>query len=111
MIKIYDLQTKQQKSEIFEHEGSITALSFFRNQYLLSGSLDGVTIIWRIKDWSPLHKLRVRNVSPVKHISIHPSGRMALVIYGNNMLRLWNLLDARCVYKCNLCIVRGVEQK
>ena len=30
---------------------------------------------------------------------MHPSGRMLLALYANGMLRLWNMLDARCHYK------------
>ena len=30
---------------------------------------------------------------------MHASGRMMLALYANGMLRLWNLLDARCNFK------------
>lgn len=30
---------------------------------------------------------------------MHNSQRMCLALYGNKMLRLWNLLDARCIFK------------
>ena len=30
---------------------------------------------------------------------MHPSGRMILAFYANGMIRLWNLLDARCIFK------------
>jgi hypothetical protein len=43
-----------------------------------------------------LHRLKVLNVQRVVSIAVHPSGRMLLALYGNGMLRLWNLLDARC---------------
>ena len=33
---------------------------------------------------------------------MHPSGRMLLALYGNGMLRLWNLLDGRCINKRKL---------
>jgi WD40 repeat protein len=38
-----------------EHKGSITCLQFFKTKFLISGSEDGVVIIWRVKDWVPLH--------------------------------------------------------
>lgn len=106
---MFDLETKQEKSECFEHEGTITALSFFRNQYMLSGAKDGVAIIWRVKDWTALHKLQIKNISPIKWISVHSSGKMALVLYENSMLRLWNLLDGRCVFKTNLAAEEDEE--
>lgn len=30
---------------------------------------------------------------------MHPSGRMIIALYANGMIRLWNLLDARCIFK------------
>ena len=38
-------------------------------------------------------------MSKVLGFSLHQSGRMLLVIYENNMMRLWNLLDGRCSFK------------
>jgi len=38
----------------------------------------------------------------VLHFSLHPSGRILLVVYDNNMFRLWNLLDGRCLFKRKL---------
>ena len=32
-------------------------------------------------------------------MSMHKSGRMLLALYANQMVRLWNLLDARCLFK------------
>ena len=66
---------------------------------MLSGSEDGVIIIWRYADMEVIHKLVVKNVSPVKAISMHHSGRMCLALYGNGVLRLWNMLDGRCTFK------------
>eukprot|EP00347_Sterkiella_histriomuscorum_P008517 403344799 len=102
IIKLYDVKTKKEKGELMEHTGSITALQFYKNTYLISGSEDGQVIIWRCKDWVPLHKLRVKNVSRVISFSLHKSGRMLLVLYENNMFRLWNMLDGRCTFKKKL---------
>ena len=30
---------------------------------------------------------------------MHDSGRMLLALYANGVLRLWNMLDARCLFK------------
>ena len=42
------------------------------------------------------------SVSKVLNFSLHKSGRMLIVIYDNNMFRLWNLLDGRCIFKRKL---------
>jgi|LauGreDrversion4_2_1035121.scaffolds.fasta_scaffold96319_3 protein MAK11 len=107
VIKLYDLRTKKERGELMEHSGSITYLEFYQTEYLISGAEDGLVIIWRVKDWVPLHKLRVKNVSKVISFSLHKSGRMLIVLYDNNMLRLWNLLDGRCIYKRKL----GVDEE
>ena len=41
-------------------------------------------------------------MSKVLHFSLHKSGRMLIVVYDNNMFRLWNLLDGRCIFKRKL---------
>lgn len=60
IIKLYDVRLKREKGELMEHTGSITHLEFYETQYLISGAEDGTVIIWRVKDWVPLHKLRVK---------------------------------------------------
>ena len=60
IIKLYDLNTKKEKGELLEHTGSITYLQFYETSFLISGSEDGLVIIWRVKDWVPLHKLKVK---------------------------------------------------
>ena len=46
-----------------------------------------------------MHKLTVKNAARVVSLSMHRSGRMLLALYGNGVLRLWNMLDARCLFK------------
>ena len=46
--------------ELLEHTGTIRCLQFYQNKYLISGADDGLVIIWRAKDWVPLHKLKVK---------------------------------------------------
>jgi len=108
VIHLYDVVNKKARGELYGHEGAITALAFSpgarlndstQHHYLLSGGEDGTIIIWRLADMVALHHLTVLNVQKVTGLSMHPSGRMMLALYGNGMLRLWNLLDARCIFK------------
>lgn len=59
----------------------------------------------------PVHKLEVRNVSKVVSLSMHLSGRMLLALYANGMLRLWNMLDARCIFKKKVGIVKESDSE
>ena len=82
------------------HECTIRSLDVSTNgSYVFSGGDDGQIGIWRVSDGNPLHVLKVKNTSKVVSLSVHKSDRMLLALYANGMLRLWNLLDARCIFK------------
>ena len=66
---------------------------------MFSGGEDGKIVIWRLLDSTALHVMKVKNVSRIVSLSVHNSDRMLLALYANGMLRLWNLLDARCIFK------------
>ena len=66
---------------------------------MISGSQDSEIIIWRCKDWTALHKLNIMNKSKVVAMSLHLSGKILLAMYANGVLRLWNMMEARCKYK------------
>jgi protein MAK11 len=99
VVKMFDLKSKRSCGDLSgEHTGSITSVAVTGN-HALSASKDGTIMIWRTEDMLPLHTLKVKNVSQVKSLSMHKSQRMCLALYANGMLRLWNLLDARCIFK------------
>jgi hypothetical protein len=45
------------------------------------------------------------NKSKVVSMSLHHSGKMLLALYENNMLRLWNMMTARCVFKKKMGLI------
>lgn len=99
VVYLFDLATKRKIGELAgEHSQNITAVQATKT-HVLSGGQDGQIVIWRYRDMEVVHTLKVKNVSPVKAMSLHPSGRMCLALYQNGVLRLWNLLDARCHFK------------
>ena len=72
VIRLFDVHKKKDLGDLVgDHNGSITALQFFENKYLISGSEDSQIIIWRCKDWSALHKLQIMNKSKVVSLSLH----------------------------------------
>ena len=101
IIRLYDLKTKRTCGELSgTHECTITALDVTsKGTYVFSGGEDGKIVIWRVADCVALHVLKIKNVSRVVSLSVHNSDRMLLALYANGMLRLWNLLDARCIFK------------
>lgn len=97
VIRLFDVaQKKDLGSLVGEHTGTITSLKFHSNKYLLSGSEDSSIILWRCSDWTCLHRLQIKNQSKIVDLAVHPSGKMLLALYDNCVLRLWNLMTARC---------------
>jgi protein MAK11 len=96
-IKLFNLKTRTERGELFQHKGSITALAFYKSSHLLSASVDGTVCIWRTHDWLCLHVLGGHK-DAVTCLALHPSGRMALSGSKDRTLRLWNLVEGRCAY-------------
>jgi len=42
-------------------------------------------------------------------MSLHPSGKMLLALYDNGVLRLWNMMEARCNVKRKVGVVEEIE--
>lgn len=42
-------------------------------------------------------------------MSMHPSGRILLALYANGVLRLWNLMEARCQFKRKVGVLEENE--
>jgi hypothetical protein len=94
-IRIFDLGRGCAMGTLYEHKGSIVCLKFVGDKFLLSGGQDGVMVIWRVKDWEPMHIFKAHKASIVD-ISVHPSNRMALSIGRDSQLRLWDLMNGSC---------------
>jgi protein MAK11 len=60
VVKIYNLGKKIEQGELMHHDGSISALEFYKKSFFISAAQDGKIIIWRVKDWSYLHALKLR---------------------------------------------------
>lgn len=93
-IRIYDLQKRKELGTLLHHDGSITALEFFHDKWMLSGSDDGKICVWRVKDWEVLSELKGHS-GTVNDIAIHPTGRVALSVGNDKTMRLWNLMTGK----------------
>ena len=113
IIKMFDLKKKKSCGELAGiHTSTITSLAISKKcNHLFSGSEDGTIVIWRVSDQMMVHQLQVKNVSKVVSLSMHHSGRMLLALYGNQMMRLWNMLDARCIFKKKAGLVKESESE
>lgn len=111
-IRIYDLQKRKELGTLLSHTGTITSLKFSTEaetknndddndessiksgKWLLSGSEDGKIIIWRTKDWETFGTLK-GHTDKINDLSIHPSGRVAILVSQDKTIRLWNLMTAK----------------
>jgi WD40 repeat protein len=89
-------------------DGAIPCLQFYtppgaqNPSHLFSGSDDGSIAIWKAGGgWEHL-KLMRGHKGPVRSLSVHPSGRLALSVGHDRGLRMWNLAKGRCSYTARL---------
>ena len=93
-IKVWDLRRRKEVGALIGHEGTITALSFPSRTFMLSASEDGVLNLYRVRDWSLLRTLR-GHTGRINSASAHPSGRIALSVGADRMIRMWDLMRGR----------------
>jgi WD40 repeat protein len=89
-------------------DGAIPCLQFYtppgasNPSHLFSGSDDGSIAIWKAGGgWEHL-KLMRGHKGPVRSLTVHPSGRLALSVGHDRSLRMWNLAKGRCSYTARL---------
>ncbi len=94
-VWVYKTSTKKELGVLQRHTGAITALAFYKTRNLLSASADGTVCVWRVKDWECLLQIKAHKKG-VRHLAMHPSGRMALTLgEGSRKAKLWNLLTGK----------------
>ncbi|XP_075156609.1 p21-activated protein kinase-interacting protein 1-like [Haematobia irritans] len=103
-IFIYDMSTRKQAQILLSHDGTINSLAFTPDgTHLLSAADDGRLIATRLKTWfTDATWKKAHSGSPVTHVSCHPSGKLALSLGSDLVLRTWNLVKGRVAYKTNL---------
>lgn len=89
-------------------EGAVTSVKFFcppGKAYpanFLSGSADGSVHVWKAGGgWEHMKPLRGHRGS-VHHLSVHPTGLMAISVAHDRFLKLWDLVKGRCTYTAKL---------
>lgn len=90
-IKVWDLRRRKEVGALTGHEGTITSLSFPSRTFMLSTSEDGTINLYRTRDWALLRTLR-GHTGRVNAADAHPSGRVALSVGADRMIRMWDLM-------------------
>lgn len=103
-IAIYDFEDRKFVDDLYVHDGTVTTLAFTPDGgHLLSGGEDGKINVIKSNSWK-LEKCfqKAHKGSAVNHISIHPSGKLALSIGSDCTVRTWNLIKGRQAFATNL---------
>lgn len=90
-IKVWDMRRRIEVGALVGHEGSIMSLSFPSRTFMLSASEDSTINLYRARDWSLLRTLR-GHTGRVNCAAAHPSGRIALSVGADKMIRMWDLM-------------------
>ncbi|KAH7873889.1 WD40-repeat-containing domain protein [Lentinula edodes] len=101
IVKVWDLKRKKEIGGLMHHEGSITTLLFPSRSHLVSASEDGTIGIFHARDWSVLRTLRGHK-GHVNSVDVHLSGKVALSVGKDRMLRMWDMMRGRGVASVKL---------
>ncbi|KDQ61940.1 hypothetical protein JAAARDRAFT_31433 [Jaapia argillacea MUCL 33604] len=96
IIKVWDLRRRKEIGGLMCHQGSITSLHFPSPSHLLSTSEDGTLSLFHTRDWSVLRTLKGHK-GRVNSVAVHPSGKVALSVGKDGVLRMWDLMRGKGV--------------
>lgn len=103
-ICLYNLEKRQAIDDLYIHDGTINSLEFTPcGNYLVSGGSDGKMSFVKSSNWK-VDKVfeKAHKGSSVNFISVHPSGKLALSIGSDLILRTWNLINGRQAFATSL---------
>lgn len=103
-ICVYDVERRKEIDDLYVHDGTINSLSFVPDgSFLISGGADGKIGFTKTTTWK-LEKVleRAHKGLAINHISVHPSGKLALSVGADQTLRTWNLITGRQAHATSL---------
>ncbi len=103
-ICLYNLAKRIEIDDLYIHDGTVNALEFTPcGSYLISGGSDGKMAFIKTSNWK-IDRIfeKAHKGSSVIFLSVHPSGKLALSIGSDLILRTWNLINGRQAYATSL---------
>ncbi|KAI6164527.1 WD40-repeat-containing domain protein [Pisolithus thermaeus] len=94
IVKVWDLARRKEIGGLMHHEGSITYLEFPSRSHLLSASEDGTLCLFHARDWVVLRTFKGHK-GRVNFVAVHPSGKIALSVGQDRLLRMWDLMRGK----------------
>ncbi|XP_063976354.1 p21-activated protein kinase-interacting protein 1-like [Diachasmimorpha longicaudata] len=103
-IYLYDMKQRTETGKLMHHDGTVNCVAFTPDAtHLLSCGNDGSIGIVRCGNWQlEKHWKAPHKGSAVNTLSVHPTGKLALSIGADGVLRTWNLVKGRQAYATNL---------
>jgi protein MAK11 len=103
-ICLYDLEKRLEIDDLYIHDGTVTSLEFTPcGSYLITGGSDGKMTFIKTSNWK-VDKVfeKAHKGQSVNFISVHPTGKLALSIGSDLILRTWNLINGRQAFATSL---------
>ncbi|XP_046465767.1 p21-activated protein kinase-interacting protein 1-like [Neodiprion pinetum] len=103
-IYLYNMQNRMETGKLTHHNDTVNSIAFTPNaSHILTCSTDGSIAAVRCGNWKlEKHWKNAHKGSSVNTICIHPSGKLALSVGSDGVLRTWNLVKGRQAYATNL---------
>lgn len=103
-ICLYDLEQRREFEDLYVHDGTINSIQFVPDgSHLISCGADGKMAIIKTSTWK-IEKVfeKAHKGTAVNSVSVHPSGKLALSIGSDMILRTWNLINGRQAFATSL---------
>ncbi|KAK0162997.1 hypothetical protein PV327_006714 [Microctonus hyperodae] len=103
-IYLYDMRTRVESGKLMHHDGTVNCVAFTPDaSHILTCSSDGSIGIVRCGNWQlEKHWTSAHKGSEVNTLAVHPTGKLALSVGADGVLRTWNLIKGRQAYATNL---------
>lgn len=109
-VRVWDLRKRKEVGALTGHGGTIHSLSFPMRTYLLSADSSGLINLYRTRDWALLKTMR-GHTGRVNACVAHPSGKVALSVGQDGMLRMWDLMRGKGAGAVRLDLGRSEEEE
>ncbi|XP_070498332.1 p21-activated protein kinase-interacting protein 1-like [Chironomus tepperi] len=103
-ICVFDLEARREIEDLYIHDGTVNSIQFVPDcSYLISCGADGKMAFTKTNTWK-VDKVfeKAHKGSPVNYVSVHSSGKLALSIGNDMILRTWNLINGRQAFATSL---------
>lgn len=103
-VYLYDMRYRLESGRLMHHSDTVNCIEFTpEGSHILTCSNDGSIAAIRCGNWQvEKHWRTAHKGSYVTALAIHPSGKIALSVGGDGVLRTWNLVKGRQAYATNL---------